>query len=346
MDENELKLDTLQKLQKYVPEEAEQEMYRNWDGDSNDLDIPDQFFYALKDIPYLQERLSLWVFKIQFLELYDDNNQKVATLQKAHDVVKNNDSFKKLLSYILVVGNFMNSGTKKGGAIGFKLDTLTQLESSKSIDGKESVLTFIVTQCKVNHPDALAWVTEFEETLPEAIRLDTNQLDLDIKELGKRLDEVNKRLKSEGTKEEDDKDDDSHRDLFSNVMGEFYKAAFPKYSSLEKSFKKAIECIQALGKYLGEKDADKVEYLSQLNAFSGSVKQAAEAMEWKEEQERKQREKQEKIEKDQTKKKAELQTYRDKKKSHKDKDKAIASRGKVEPPPPPTTENPKKRSYF
>ncbi|ETO22008.1 hypothetical protein RFI_15192 [Reticulomyxa filosa] len=88
MDENELKLDTLLKLQKYVPEEAEQELYRNWDGDSNDLDIPDQFFYALKDIPFLQERLSLWIFKIQFPELYEDNNLKVSILQKAHDIVK------------------------------------------------------------------------------------------------------------------------------------------------------------------------------------------------------------------------------------------------------------------
>ncbi|ETO22015.1 Kelch motif family protein [Reticulomyxa filosa] len=184
--------------------------------------------------------------------------------------------------------------------------------------------------------------------------VDTNQLESDIKDLGKRLDDVNKRLKSDGTKEKDEEDkEDSSQDLFTNIMGDFYKNAYPKYTSLEKAFKKAMEifflCMICLDsfvwrgrnkkrniwgwccerKYLGEKDADNKDYLNQLNAFSTSVKQTTEALEWKEEQERKQREK---IEKEQNKKKADAVSPLEKKKAQQEREKAIANRGKGEAP--------------
>jgi len=90
-----------------------------------------------------------------------------------------------------------------------------------------------------------------------------------------------------------------------------------------------MDSIQSLGKYLGEKDADNKDFLNQLNAFSGSVRQIAEAIEWKEEQEKKQREKQEKVEKDQTKKKADAV---EKKKTQEEREKAISNRSKAEEP--------------
>jgi len=88
--------------------------------------------------------------------------------------------------------------------------------------------------------------------------------------------------------------------------------------------------MQTLGKYLGEKDSDNLDYLNQLNGFAISVKQVSDAIEWKEEQERKQKEKLDKVEKEQAKKKTDLESYRDKKKALKDREKAINSRGKAE----------------
>ncbi|ETO29795.1 hypothetical protein RFI_07328, partial [Reticulomyxa filosa] len=251
MDENELKLDTLLKLQKYVPEESEQELFRNWDGDSNDLDIPDQFFFALKDIPFLQERLSLWIFKIQFPELFDDNNRKVALLQKAHDIVKYFFFFffslplsiVVMIYFALIVTHTCVEITNRSKNYVVRLGGRNFARGNSTF----CFVLFFFFKISFQKKKKKNCICLYETSTNQTV--DKNQLETDIKDLGKRLDDLSKRLKSEGTKEkeDDDKEESSHQDLFADAMGEFYKNAYPKYSSLEKGFKKAMESIQALG---------------------------------------------------------------------------------------------------
>lgn len=48
---------------------------------------------------------------------------------------------------VLAIGNAMNDGTWKGGAVGFKLSSLMRLSQTKSSDGSSTVLDYLV---KVN----------------------------------------------------------------------------------------------------------------------------------------------------------------------------------------------------
>lgn len=46
---------------------------------------------------------------------------------------------------VLAVGNYLNSGTTNGGAAAFKMHALTKLQDTKSIDGDETLLSFLAT---------------------------------------------------------------------------------------------------------------------------------------------------------------------------------------------------------
>lgn len=55
------------------------------------------------------------------------------------------ETFSALLVSVLAVGNYLNSGTTNGAAAAFKMHALTKLPDTKSIDGDESLLSFIST---------------------------------------------------------------------------------------------------------------------------------------------------------------------------------------------------------
>lgn len=53
-------------------------------------------------------------------------------------------NFRRWLEYILAYGNYMNGINARGGAYGFKLDTLLKLSETKSNDGSKSLLQYII----------------------------------------------------------------------------------------------------------------------------------------------------------------------------------------------------------
>jgi len=68
------------------------------------------------------------------------------TEQAACEELKSSRLFLKLLEAVLKTGNRMNSGTYRGGAQAFKLDTLLKLADVKGTDGKTTLLHFVVQE--------------------------------------------------------------------------------------------------------------------------------------------------------------------------------------------------------
>ncbi|ETO24754.1 diaphanous like protein [Reticulomyxa filosa] len=311
MDEKELNLELLTKLVTFVPSESEQEYYQNWKGDDTRLELADQFFYTLRDIDSLERRLNLWIFKLQFQELFDDYRSKVKILVNAYDAIKTSAPFKQWMSYVLVVGNYMNCGGRKGNAKGFRLSSLFQLNQSKSTDGKQTLLAFMLQQCRTLHPDALTFLKEFEQTLPLAARRgsfykqieDLNQLESDIKGLGSKLDEIKKIIKTNEKK--------NAEDLFVSVMDQFQRSKFPEFQKLEIDFKTIVKSCKELGTYLGEKDMEPLECIKKLDSFRTECQDLIAKFEKKEATERQKKNKEE-YERE---RKAKLKEEREKKKT-------------------------------
>ena len=67
-------------------------------------------------------------------------------LRTACQQVVHSDDLAVLLKAVLDLGNVLNSGTHRGGAIGFKLGALLRLTDMKSSDRKTSALKFVLAQ--------------------------------------------------------------------------------------------------------------------------------------------------------------------------------------------------------
>ena len=50
---------------------------------------------------------------------------------------------KRMLEVVLALGNYLNGGTVRGGAHGFRLETLLKLQSIKSTDNAITLLNYL-----------------------------------------------------------------------------------------------------------------------------------------------------------------------------------------------------------
>ncbi|XP_006367941.1 formin-like protein 5, partial [Solanum tuberosum] len=87
------------------------------------------------DIPLFSTNILILVFGASYF-----------MLQAACTELRKSRLFHKLLEAVLKTGNRMNDGTFRGGAQAFKLDTLLKLSDVKGIDGKTTLLHFVVQE--------------------------------------------------------------------------------------------------------------------------------------------------------------------------------------------------------
>ena len=50
---------------------------------------------------------------------------------------------KKVIEYALAIGNYLNGGSNKGAAWGFKVDGLNKLIGTKTLDNKSTLLHYM-----------------------------------------------------------------------------------------------------------------------------------------------------------------------------------------------------------
>lgn len=90
-------------------------------------------------------------------------HNKLHLLTKVCHQVMNSEKLQVLLDIFVQVGNVLNKGTRTGGAVGFKFDSLLKLTQTKSSDGKTTVLDFVVTIFAANDQKAdLELLAEFQ----------------------------------------------------------------------------------------------------------------------------------------------------------------------------------------
>lgn len=69
---------------------------------------------------------------------------KLGKMRKSIDKIKNDEKIKVLLTFVLAIGNYMNGESARGGAYGFRLDVVEKIMDVKNIEGKKSLLVFII----------------------------------------------------------------------------------------------------------------------------------------------------------------------------------------------------------
>ncbi|RHY27073.1 hypothetical protein DYB32_007069 [Aphanomyces invadans] len=136
MDKDAITVDHLSSLIALAPTLEEQDILKNYDGPVDVLGGVEKFFLEMLSIPRYTQRIKCFRFSLQFEHRVLEIQAQVDTLSAATDQIADSTKFRAILETVLAIGNYMNGGTARGGAYGFKLDALAKLHTVRGIDPK------------------------------------------------------------------------------------------------------------------------------------------------------------------------------------------------------------------
>lgn len=142
-----LNADTIEKLSRIAPTEEEQSQILEYEGDTARLAAAESFLYhILKAVPSAFKRLNAMLFRMNCDTEIQEIKKFLQNLEMGCNELRNQGIFVKLLEAVLKAGNRMNAGTHRGNAQAFNLVSLRKLSDVKSIDGKTTLLNFVVEE--------------------------------------------------------------------------------------------------------------------------------------------------------------------------------------------------------
>ncbi|XP_010444642.1 PREDICTED: formin-like protein 6 [Camelina sativa] len=136
----------LETLVKMAPTKEEEIKLREYSGDVSKLGTAERFLKTILDIPFAFKRVEAMLYRANFDAEVKYLRNSFQTLEEASLELKASRLFLKLLEAVLMTGNRMNVGTNRGDAKAFKLDTLLKLVDIKGVDGKTTLLHFVVQE--------------------------------------------------------------------------------------------------------------------------------------------------------------------------------------------------------
>lgn len=147
MEGNDFVPETLERLARIAPTKEEQSAILEFDGDITKLADAESFlFHLLKSVPTAFTRLNAFLFRANYYPEMAHHSKCLQTFDSACKELRSRGLFVKLLEAILKAGNRMNAGTARGNAQAFNLNALLKLSDVKSIDGKTTLLNFVVEE--------------------------------------------------------------------------------------------------------------------------------------------------------------------------------------------------------
>ncbi|KAI3717880.1 hypothetical protein L1987_69787 [Smallanthus sonchifolius] len=174
---NELPIEIVQTLLKMAPTSEEELKLRLYGGDLSRLGPAERFLKVLVEIPYAFRRLESLLFMCTLQDEEANIKESFETLEAACMELKKSQLFLKLLEAVLKTGNRMNVGTFRGSAKAFKLDTLLKLSDVKGIDGKTTLLHFVVQE--IMRGEGIRAVRAAKDGNKSICTIETNDLPLE-----------------------------------------------------------------------------------------------------------------------------------------------------------------------
>ncbi|KAE8723522.1 Formin-like protein 5 [Hibiscus syriacus] len=143
---NDLPVELLQTLLKMAPTSDEEHKIKTCTSEISRLGPSEQFLKRMLGIPFAFKRIQVMLFMCSIHEEAAVTKVSFETLEVACKDLQGSRLFLKLLEAVLKTGNRMNDGTFRGGAKAIKLDTLLKLSDVKGVDGKTTLLHFVVQE--------------------------------------------------------------------------------------------------------------------------------------------------------------------------------------------------------
>lgn len=90
-------------------------------------------FNQMSNVKRLQPRLSAILFKLQFEEQVNNIKPDIMAVSAACEEIKKSKSFSKLLELVLLMGNYMNAGSRNAQTFGYNLSSLCKVSFEMSM---------------------------------------------------------------------------------------------------------------------------------------------------------------------------------------------------------------------
>ncbi|CAN8032239.1 unnamed protein product, partial [Ixodes persulcatus] len=240
VDEEHLTEAMLQQLIKYMPEADQLKKLAELKDNLADLAEAEQFAVAIGSIKRLHSRLESISFKLRFSEMVQDIKPGIVAATEACEEVRSSRKFAKVLELVLLLGNYMNTGSRNAQAIGFDISFLPKLSSTKAHDQKTTLVHFLAETMEKKFPETLTFGDELSYT-EKAARVSPEQLEKQLNQMKKCITQLGTDLKTFKPQEPNDR--------FGDVMAGFYEQAQQEHELLSSMFAKMKKLYEFLAEF-------------------------------------------------------------------------------------------------
>lgn len=251
----------IQNLIKHLPEQKVLNELAQLKNEYNDLCESEQFGVVISSVKMLRPRLNSILFKLTFEEHVNNIKPSIIAVTHACEELKKSESFNRLLELVLLVGNYMNSGSRNAQSLGFKINFLCKIRDTKSADQKTTLLHFIAEICEEKYGDILKFPDELQH-VESASKVSAQILKSNLVAMEQQI----VRLESDIKKFPETGD---RHDKFVEKMTSFSKSARDQYEKLLTMHNNMVKLYENLGEYFifDSKTVSIEEFFGDLSNF-------------------------------------------------------------------------------
>ncbi|RXN11574.1 diaphanous -like protein [Labeo rohita] len=241
----------VQSLLKLLPEQEQMNALSEMKDEYEELAESEQFGVVISSVKRLKPRLSSILFRLQFEEQVNNVKPDVVAVTAACEELRKSESFAKLLEITLLVGNFMNAGSRNAKAFGFSISYLCKLRDTKSADQKQTLLHFLADTCQEHYPEVMTFSEELIH-VEKASKVSAETLQKNLDQMGKQIKNLEKDIET-----------------FVTTAQEQFERLKLMHENMEKQY-------EDLGKYFvfDPKKMSPEEFFGDLNNFRNMFQQA------------------------------------------------------------------------
>uniref|UniRef100_A0A9J8CAT6 Diaphanous-related formin 3 n=1 Tax=Cyprinus carpio carpio TaxID=630221 RepID=A0A9J8CAT6_CYPCA len=276
VDEDQLTEPMIQNLVKYLPEQEQLNALVKYKSEYANLSEPEQFGVVMSSVKRLRPRLNSILFKLQFEEQVSNLRLDIMAVNAACDEARKSKPFSRLLELILLMGNFMNAGSRNAQSFGFNLSSLCKLKDTKSADQTSTLLHFLVEICEEKFPEVLKFVEDLQH-VDQASRVSAENLEKSLRQMEKQLLQLEKDLDTFSST-------DDQKDLFSTQARDQYQKLVIMHSNMMTLYLNMLEYFA-----IDPKKTSVEELFTDLSNFRAMFMQAVKENARRREAEEKQR---------------------------------------------------------
>ncbi|XP_068448331.1 protein diaphanous homolog 2 isoform X3 [Clinocottus analis] len=242
VDEDRLSESLIQNLIKNLPEQKELNALAELKGEYEELVESEQFGIVMSSVKLLRPRLNGILFKLTFEEQVNNIRPDIMNVTFACEEVKKSESLSQLLELVLLVGNYMNAGSRNAQTFGFNINFLCKLRDTKSISQKTTLLHFLAEKCEESHQEILRFPDELEH-VESASKVSADILNSSLATMERHIQRLENDIKNFPKT-------DDQQDKFVEKMMDFSKHSREQYEKLSTMHKNMQKLYESIGSYL------------------------------------------------------------------------------------------------